>query len=71
MDEQKIICMVKKNPYMTAQQVKNALQDVGRHVSLSMIKRSLHDQNHKMQNPGKPQKQRGQATIHKNILRNR
>lgn len=39
-DEQKIICMFKK---MTAQQIENAVQDAAGHVSLSTIKRTLHD----------------------------
>lgn len=39
-DDQKIICVVNKN---LAEQVKNALQDVGIHVSLSMINRRLYD----------------------------
>lgn len=34
-DDWKIIYMVNKNPFMSAQQVKNALQDVGVHVWMS------------------------------------
>lgn len=45
MNEQKIICTVKKKLFMTAHQIKNALQDEGIHASLSMIKRRLHYQN--------------------------
>lgn len=44
-DEREIICMVEKKPFMSAQQVQNALQDVDVHGSLSTIKRRLHDQN--------------------------
>ena len=44
-NELKIICKVKKNPFMSAQQVQNVLKDIGGHVSLSMIERQLHNQN--------------------------
>ena len=36
-NEQIVICMVKKNPLMTEQQVKNALQDAGGHVSFTIF----------------------------------
>ena len=39
-------CIVKKD-FTSAQQVKNTLQDVGRNVSLTVIKRPLYDQKFK------------------------
>ena len=41
-DDRRIICLVKKNPYTTVCQIKNTLQEVGLYVSKSTIKRRLH-----------------------------
>lgn len=70
-DDRKIICMVMKNTFMTAQRVKNALQDVGVYVSLSQIKRRLVDHNlsgfTRCKPPSKRQKQKAE-TWHFNVV---
>lgn len=73
-DERNIICTLKKkNAFMAVQQVKNALQVVGGHVSQSMIKRQLHEQNlsgftTRSKPPGELKKQKEQAAVHKNTF---
>ena len=41
-DDRTIISMVKRNPFTTAKQVKNTLQEVGISMSKSIIKTRLH-----------------------------
>ena len=42
-DDRRIISMVKRNPFTTANQVNNTLQEVGVSISKSTIKRRLHE----------------------------
>ncbi len=42
-DDQRIISMVKKNPFTTSSQEKNTLQEIGLSLSKSTIKRRLHE----------------------------
>ncbi|KAG5856999.1 hypothetical protein ANANG_G00013870 [Anguilla anguilla] len=44
-DDQKILSIVKKKPFSTAEQIKNTLQDVGVDVSKTTIRRRLHQHN--------------------------
>lgn len=66
-----LYCMVKKNYSGTAQQVNNALKDVGVHVSPSAMKRAFHNlRGHATR--CKPlvnlcTTQKGHPTVHKNI----
>lgn len=42
-DDRRILSMVKRNPFTTANQVKNTLEEVGVSLSKSTIKRRLHE----------------------------
>ncbi|KAJ8288409.1 hypothetical protein COCON_G00010680 [Conger conger] len=44
-DDEKILSIVKKKPFSTAEQIKNTLQNVGVDVSTTTIKRRLHQHN--------------------------
>ncbi|KAG5857000.1 hypothetical protein ANANG_G00013880 [Anguilla anguilla] len=46
-DDKRILSIVKKKPFSTAEQIKNTLQDVGVDVSKSTIRRRLHQHNFK------------------------
>ncbi|KAJ8353881.1 hypothetical protein SKAU_G00214480 [Synaphobranchus kaupii] len=46
-DDQRILSIVKKKPFLTAIQIKNTLQDIGVDVSTTTIKRRLHQHNYK------------------------
>ncbi|CAJ0968752.1 unnamed protein product [Ranitomeya imitator] len=66
-DDRRIISMVKRNPFTTADQVTNTLQEVGVSISKSTIKRRLHENETKInlyQNDGKRKVWRRHGTAH-------
>ncbi len=47
MDDRRILSLVKKNPFITSTEIKNTLEEVGTSLSISIIKRRLHESNYR------------------------
>lgn len=63
---EQILSLVKKNPFTTAGQIKNPLQEAGVFVNVNKQRRLLqreHRVNHKMETTGEPQKQEDQIRV--------
>ncbi len=46
-DDRRILSLVKKNPFITSTEIKNTLEEVGTSLSISIIKRRLHESNYR------------------------